>query len=580
VARGLIAWVGLGRAVDADLPTARDPLKDEVHLTDGRVVTGAFEGLSLGGVAIADQSFDREAVAWIRFAGPEPAAPRESPSPVTGVSRPSPTPLPSAPPTPRPPSPGPSPLPSTPPGPSPTPRPPNGTTVQRCGAAAPLGGHITQTQRQRDASTDCSGTAELWFDLVPQAIDTWPLALAGQFEARTIVYRLDIPGCVPTPTWSERCSAPAAQASGTRGSAGNLDRLGLYFEPKDPTLTFQTLPDEIASGVSTPITCSGRGSSYVAGRWVLPIGGAIFPGAIADVGTHPVAGTACHAARDPALQRDCYVHPERYAVIPFRGEQSWHVQHPAQETFVEGQTRWEVCCGCGRPSGPPPPPPEPRPSPRASPRPPGSSPDPCGSLAQSKSLVDTLWAQRQSHKPALERAMRELQSAHDEMMFNLPAWKTANPLCAIGDIVQTVLTEAAGDFGEALDLVAQIAEGDLSYLIESDEISAALEVFAAGREAGGAASASNMRDRIAGCSVLSDPLRAGANAFVDNYERVLRLMPQVQEQVNWFRTQDQKYWDQWNTYYQECVRYARCKGLPQPPCPAPPATPSGPMPPH
>ena len=74
VARGLIAWVGLRGRRDAAPPAARDPLKDEFHLMEGRVVTGEFGGLSLGAVAIGDASFDRDEVAWIRFAGPEPAA--------------------------------------------------------------------------------------------------------------------------------------------------------------------------------------------------------------------------------------------------------------------------------------------------------------------------------------------------------------------------------------------------------------------------------------------------------------------------------------------------------------------------
>jgi hypothetical protein len=232
-------------------------------------------------------------------------------------------------------------------------------------------------------------------------------------------------------------------------------------------------------------------------------------------------------------------------------------------------TSWNICregTNC-------PPPPEPGPTTASSP-----SPDPCGDLARARSLVDVLWDQRQSMTPALERAWRELKAAHDEMLFNLEAWRAAIPICAIAEIVQTVLTETAGAFGEALDLAAQIAEGDLSYLNQSDEVSAALELLGGISAAAGAGNPANMRDKLAGCAALPQNLRDGARAFVDNYESVLRLMPQVQEHINRIRQKDQQHWDEWNRYYRVCLEYARCKGLPPSTCPPPPATPSGPMP--
>jgi len=574
VARGLIAWVGL-RQDDAAPPRARDPLKDEAHLVDGRVVTGEFGGLSLGAVAIGDSSFDRDEVAWIRFAGPEPTVSPSPSRPVYTRSSPSPSPGPSPS---APPPPSPSPLPSASPGPSPSPLPPNDPAVRPCPPGAPLGGHIVQERRERDAARDCGGKAELWFDLVPATLTDWPHSLRADHAPSAIVYRLDVDGCRPVAAWGDTCTAPSAQASATRRRAGAGDLLGLHFQPTFPELLLSTLPDEIARGLTVPVTCRGPAGTSTGGSWTLPVGGAIFPGALPDVGTHPVRPTACHGARDPAIQRDCALRPDRYAVIPFSGAATWHRPDPGQASFVEGSTRWNVCCGCGRPDGPPPREPGPVRSP--SPSPPSSSPDPCGSLGQSRALVDTLWAQRQALTPALERAMRDLNDAHEEMLFNHEAWKTAIPLCAISEIVQTVLTESAGKFGEALDLAAQIAEGDLSYLIESEGLSAALEVLGGVTEAGGAADPANMRSKLAGCSVLWDDLRQAANAFVDNYEKVLRLMPQVRQQITRINRLDLEYWNQWNRYYRDCVAYARCKGLPAPPCPAPPESPSGPMPPH
>ena len=572
VARGLIAWVGLRQEAGAP-PRARDPLKDEVHLVDGRVVTGEFGGLSLGAVAIDDESFDRDEVAWIRFAGPEPRVSPSPSGPVYTGSSPSPRPSPSGPPTP---PPAPSPLPSASPEPSPSPRPPNDAAIRPCPAGAPLGGHLVQEQRHRGSSMDCRGKAELWFDLVSDIPSEWPHALQLGHTPTAITYRLDIDGCRPVTGWPEVCTAPAAQASATRRRASPAESLGLYFDPRDPALRFSTLPDEISRGLATTVTCRSPSGSTT-GSWTLPIGGAIFPGAVPDVGTHPVPATRCYRSEDPGLQRDCILRPDRYAVIPFTGVATWHRPEPASTSFAEGSTRWNVCCGCGRPDGPPP---DRGPSPRP-PRPsPSPSFDPCGDLARTRAQVDVLWEYRQLIARELERAWRELESAHGALLDNHEAWLAANPICAIADVVQTVLTEAAGEFGEALDLAAQIAEGDLSYLIEDDDLSAALEVLGGVREAAGAADPGNMRDRIAGCAALPEDLRRGANAFVDAYERVLRAMPQVQRHINDIRVQDQKYWDEWNRYYRECARYARCKGLPAPPCPPPPETPSGPMPPH
>jgi hypothetical protein len=42
------------------------------------------------------------------------------------------------------------------------------------------------------------------------------------------------------------------------------------------------------------------------------------------------------------------LHPDRYAVIPFRGEESWSLSWPDQRAEDHAYF-WEVCCGCGAP---------------------------------------------------------------------------------------------------------------------------------------------------------------------------------------------------------------------------------------
>ena len=86
---------------------------------------------------------------------------------------------------------------------------------------------------------------------------------------------------------------------------------------------------------------------------------------IADVRTHAdeecsnpvhsacVAPTVCVEAPDDQ-RRDCILHPDRYAVIPFSGSGRVGDASPGG-TDVTTDRKWEVCCGCGEPpSGPPP----------------------------------------------------------------------------------------------------------------------------------------------------------------------------------------------------------------------------------
>lgn len=88
VPRSTIVWVGLGSAA-GEAPAPRNPGHDEVHLVSGRVVSGEFGGMSLGAVLIGEESLDRDEVAWLRFAGPEPAPPPTPPppAPIPGASR-------------------------------------------------------------------------------------------------------------------------------------------------------------------------------------------------------------------------------------------------------------------------------------------------------------------------------------------------------------------------------------------------------------------------------------------------------------------------------------------------------------
>ena len=550
VARGLIAWVGLGQG-DVAPPRARDPLKDEVHLLDGRVVTGEFEGLSLGGVAIADQSFDRDEVAWIHFAGPEPA-PTPRPSPAGPYYRFSPSPPASSPL----PSPPPTPPPSTPPpGASPSPPPPPGP-----GTGALWTGII----RGRYWGTVGEVTTEMLVTVDVKLRETAPTPLTAPGAATVIGQRVDLDPAGSTITNTMTASSPdvSCRGSGTATHPGNT------AERSDGLLMTRTRNGDTRglAGIDIPLgrtlysvaylhtvdeftfVCTSRGvtESSKIGYTVPPLGRA---GIIA------------------------YEHngdPE-FRFVQGTGKMVGSYQAPSVIAFQQMSAEWSICregTNCAPPR---------QPGPSASPSP---SPDPCGTLAQARAQVDVLWDQRQLYAGELKDEWDALEQAHGEMLDNVDAYKAAIPLCAIWDIVSETLESASGWAGEFTEFGTKILNGDLSASVGAEPWKSlserAWDVFPRQSTWAGL-----MRDRITGCGApISPEMRAAALRFVDSWERVRRLMPAVQEKINRIRTQDQKYWDEWNKYYRECQRYARCKGLPAPPCPPPPESPSGPMPPH
>jgi len=75
--RALIAWIGLGGA-SGPMPKARASAEDQAHLASGEVVSGPFEGLSLGVVLLGGRELARADVRWIQFAGAGGPAPPET----------------------------------------------------------------------------------------------------------------------------------------------------------------------------------------------------------------------------------------------------------------------------------------------------------------------------------------------------------------------------------------------------------------------------------------------------------------------------------------------------------------------
>ena len=75
--------------------------------------------------------------------------------------------------------------------------------------------------------------------------------------------------------------------------------------------------------------------------------------------------------------------------------------------------------------------------------------------------MDPIWNQRQLLAETMGQAWRELQAAHQEVEFNLEAWRSSMAFCGIYDIVYELVKNASGDFSEAVELANKILTGAL-----------------------------------------------------------------------------------------------------------------------
>jgi hypothetical protein len=342
--RDRIAFIGLAVAA-ATPPPVEDPTRDEIHLRAGGVLHQPLAQIDPDVVLAGARRIDRMQVAWIALA-PEPEEPAPQAAEEAPRAREPPEPI------------GEPPPPETE---TPPPREANRDPVQPCPADRPLGGAIEYSYAYKDREFHrCSGTAQLWFRLHTLP-NQWPYELRTVWQSDAITYRLLNDGCTPEP--NDRglvCVAPAQPEVCGNVVLGEVGQFGVnligapggpvIFNPLDPGLRFLTLPDEIAHRVETPVRCfepSGGGT----GSWTLPVIGEVTTFGRGDCGSELacVAPTLCVRAEGDQ-QRDCMTHPDRYAVIPFAGDQSVVYDTGGIELLRIVKTqrfRWNVCCGCG-----------------------------------------------------------------------------------------------------------------------------------------------------------------------------------------------------------------------------------------
>ena len=175
------------------------------------------------------------------------------------------------------------------------------------------------------------------------------------------------------------------------------------------------------------------------------------------------------------------------------------------------------------------------------------------------------------------------------MLHDVEAYYAAIAICAIWDIVSEALeawtmkstakeTRCRTGAPSSSSSETKLLNGDISASVGTEPWKTlserATDAFPDAPDWAG-----NMRARVTGCGAVTQDLRAAALRFVDNWERQRGLMPRVQEKINRIRDQDLRYWEKWQRFYQTCLQWATCKGVPPTDCPQPPEQPSGPMPP-
>ncbi len=546
-ARDDLAWIGLGvdpERIQSPEPP-QDPARDLLRLADGSSLASPLVGVGANDVVAGVGTFSRGEVAWIYL-----APPADSPEPPVVNRRPPP---PGAPPVepPRPPRP-----------PPPVPAPPGaggagpGERFERGGlwTGTITGRHVTHLDPSDDIHEwSCQATARLREWILPMHEGGGSLRRIGR------IVRLAPEGTVMFNRTSCR-----GEYIAHCGGEGSID---LSYGPEEVAQASVLYLKDVdvdatpALGFDVP----REGGLYVLGiavensqtfLWTIT-------NTLGDSSTHD-HGYGCFLQGNAPLLTE-NMDPQRRSLQGGRmvGSYStnWH--------YGTLDVSWSLCR-----EGDACPPPAPLPPAGDEPE-----PEPCGDLAAERALVDVLWDQRQSYAADLEAEWHALELAHGEMLDNVEAYRAAIGACAIWDIVSETLESASGWAGEFTEFGTKVLSGDLSAFVGEEPWKSlaerAWDVFP--RES---TWAGLMRDRVSGCSAPIPPdLRAAALRFVDSWERVRELMPSVQEKLNRIRDQDLRYWEKWQRFYQTCLRWAACKGLPPSSCPQPPEQPSGPMPP-
>ncbi len=444
------------------------------------------------------------------------------------------------------------------------------------------------------------------------------MQLWGGFTAPEVHYELSTGGCSGmSPYNRSSCKAPngRAAASVTLGNGGGpggfipvpdadgyLKFYPLKPEIDAPTLLYHEIGGGGRRGTFTPLECVGPRESSKR-SWAFDFGGlTIRPTSCLSFETDPdwekhffvcVQPTECTNPAGAELQRDCMVHAERHAVIPFEGESTWTSPEasdnwgPHYHNLDSAKIRWKICCGCGAPTTPP----EPETD--------------CKDPSQYQAQVDRLANISRCDSEDLKKKKAEFQHYWSQAQMFRSDFDLVVRSCVEFNLAKTLLSYLVGK-GE-LDTVKDfvLIEAVLEKIVNQDptavlnfsnlevevggqmtsvDVAALWETAAKIREAvntiGEIGSEEELGTRLNNCAgtpMVSDLVWQGAKDYLRNFKAATEMMPELQKLTGDIEHTDEDRWKAENDLYQACLQYAKCKGIP-PNCTPPPHGPTAPAP--
>jgi len=571
VARSTIVWVGLGAGGTAP-PPPRNPGSDEVHLVSGRIVVGEFGGMSLGAVLIGEDSFDRDEVAWLRFAGPEPA-PTPTPTPPgppavvvpegrpTGSSG-----TPAGQPVP-PPRPAPAPRP-TPPLPTPAPpaqpeRPPSGRGER---GALWTGTIIGRDYGNVDGvDTEISYTIDVKLREYRYPMECLLVDASGRATAPRAGTQVHFASEGSRITMRYTATSPWGTGSGqgetTVTSPPNVggDLGAIWTKSVDRDLS-GCLGADIPLGRSVyMLGIAGRGATYTV-RWSNGSEGQM------DFATSVIG-------RSPSMPATpCSDNEVR--LLEGGGRMAGRFTVPCTGCCPTAEMAWSICregVAC--------PPPPPSSGPGAAP--PSPSPAPCDETREDRAQLELLMDQWRAYAglvkqstaefDALQRKASQAKGDFEQAMRDCNLW-------GLAQLLVSLLTSGAVEgqpegfnafvtYGSQLD---KIASGDPSWLLPSynvrirgqqwTSLETAWDTFNYGYANLGASAPQQLIDRLRGCGAPTlEGVLDGAYEYLHLMEELKPLADRMHERENRLHDQEEKIFDFCLRNPKVCEDYDRCR---------------------
>lgn len=550
VARAAIVAIGFGDATTA-APTPTQTSTDEVHLTGGAVVVSPVVGISLGVVATASGSHDRDLVSWVFFAAPA-QAPGEEPPVARRTPTPPPTPTPAPPPTP---SPTPPPTPTPPP---PTPHPPG------AGAGGPLWigtvhgiylftsgpGPFRSSFRQTiDAGVRLREEAPRWTIENGERIHKIvALRSEGSNQRETYTFLEEQPGFVTRCVGTGDTAIPDTAAGWIQTKVRAADPPGLrgLELPLGEEVYRLALFPPVGAEYST--TCTNP-----QGTW--PGSVTYFP---SQLGHEPRQGV------DEPFPND----PETRSVRAGRMAGSYRREGNGYTVAFS----WLVCReGVSCPEAPPPPE-------GGTPEPPKR---PCDETAPDRAQLDLLLDQWRAYAEQLRGTTSEVTRVQQQAdqwvgdfehaMRDCELWGAAQLLVSLGTS-GLVPGQPSGftafvNYGSQLE---KMASGDPSWLLPTNNIEARgrewvslenlYDAWALGDAHFGESSLQGLRERLQGCGAPTlDAVLDGAYAYLHLMEELAPLVESMHEQANRLRDHEEKLHDFCLSHARACEDYEACR---------------------